>query len=81
MLKKDTSWATISSTTLIKLCFLFFRPRFFLNMIRPKECVCVWQRRWKKLGTQKITVPTKRLGTPHNFQCILMALRVLLKRR
>ena len=27
------------------------------------------------------TVPTKRLGTPPNFQCILMALRVLLKRQ
>ena len=29
----------------------------------------------------KYTVPTKRLGTPPNFQCILMALRVLLKRQ
>ena len=28
-----------------------------------------------------LTVPTKRLGTPPDFQCILMALRVLLKRQ
>ena len=30
---------------------------------------------------QQDTVPTKRLGTPPDFQCILMALRVLLKRQ
>ena len=30
----------------------------------------------KKKGSE-YTVPTKRLGTPPDFQCILMALRVL----
>ena len=44
---------------------------------------CLVPRQLHKPGIQdlkKYTVPTKRLGTPPFFQCVLMALRVLGKR-